>query len=97
MKKGGMGDVERESEGRRKVGREEGREGRLRVKFLSLGIEWPHFKTEDEDILAKETKELLEKQRERIILTAWFLIKQRIIVKAWLIILLSASLILEGT
>lgn len=66
----------KKKEGGRKGERGKREEGRLRVKILSLGIEWPHFKTEDEDISAKETKELLEKQKERVILTAWVLINQ---------------------
>lgn len=71
-----MGDIEREKE-------KGGEERSLSVEFLTVGIEWPQLKTEDEDILAKEMKELLEKLRERVILTSWFLINLRIIDQAW--------------
>lgn len=56
---------ETETEREKEEGREEREEKKLNVRFLSLGTEWPQFKTEDEDSAAKETKELLEKQEGR--------------------------------
>ena len=74
-----MGDVrerDRDRERQRKRGKSK---ERLSVKFLSLEIEWPQLKTEDGDVSSKETKELLEKQRESVVFTAWFLINLWII------------------
>lgn len=82
VKKGGMGDVERETEtDRERRGKREGR--RLSVRFPSLGIEWLQLKTEDKDISAKETEALLEKQRESVILMTWVLINLWIIDRTW--------------